>query len=128
MVTEFCVASGILALMLTCVGLYGTISHGVAQRIPEMGLRMALGAVPGEAMLLVLREAEVLVLGGLVIGIPAAIAGSRLLYNLVFGLATTDPVSYMLAIVVLVLVSVVASYLPARRASRADPIVALRSE
>jgi predicted permease len=128
MMTKLCVAFGLLALTLSCVGLYGLISYGVARRVPEFGLRMALGAGPGDAMWLVLREAELLVVTGLAVGIPAALAVSRLLRNLIFGLTTTDPLSYVTASAVLILVSMAASCLPARRASKVDPVVALRNE
>lgn len=126
--TDGCLAFGLLALILTCVGLYGTVSYGLAQRIPEFGLRMALGASPADAMRLVLREALLLLAAGFAMGIPAAIAASRLLRNLVFGLTTVDPTSYAAASAVLILVALGAAYLPAHRASKVDPIVALRNE
>ncbi len=126
--TKLCVAFGLLALTLTCIGLYGTMSYRIARRVPEVGLRMALGASPGDAMWLVLREAGLLVMAGLAMGIPAALVASQLLRNLLFGLTTTDPVSYVAASLVLILVSMLATCLPARRASRVDPAVALRNQ
>jgi predicted permease len=128
LMTKLCAAFGLLALTLTCVGLYGTISYGVTRRIPEIGIRMALGAGRGDALWLVLKEAGLLVLTGLTLGMPSALAASRLLRNLVFGLATTDPSSYVIAAAVLSLVCLAASCLPALKASRVDPAVALRNE
>jgi predicted permease len=128
LMTKLCAAFGLLALTLTCVGLYGTVSYGVTRRIPEIGIRMALGADRGDALWLVLKEAGFMVLTGLTVGIPSALAASRLLRSLVFGLATTDLSSYVIAAAILSLVCLAASYLPALRASRVDPAVALRTE
>jgi predicted permease len=128
LLTKLCAAFGLLALTLTCVGLYGTVSYGVTRRIPEIGMRMALGAGRSDVLWLVLKEAGLLVLAGLTLGAPSALAASRLLRNLVFGLATTDPSSYVVAAAVVSLVCLAAGYLPALKASRVDPAVALRNE
>jgi predicted permease len=128
LMTRLCTSFGLLALTLTCVGLYGTISYSVARRIPEIGIRMALGARRADALWLVLREATFLVVTGLAFGMPSAMVASRLLKNVVFGLATTDPSSYVIAAAILSLVCLAASYVPALRASRVDPAVTLRNE
>jgi len=123
---------GILALLLACVGLYGLFAFTVVQRTGEMGIRMALGAQRSRVMWTVLREALVLVSIGVALGVPAALVASRLaasqISGLLFGLNAGDPVTIAAAIAVLATAAAMAGYLPARRASRVDPIVALRNE
>jgi predicted permease len=119
---------GLLALTLACVGLYGVMAYVVARRTNEMGIRMALGARSGDVLWMVLREALFLVLVGIALGIPAAIGAGHLISSLLFGLTPSDPVAISLATMLLVAVAVLAGYLPARRASRVDPMVALRYE
>jgi predicted permease len=119
---------GLLALTLACVGLYGVMAYRVARRTNEMGIRMALGARSSDVLWMVLREALFLVLAGIAIGIPAAIGAGHLISSLLFGLTPSDPVTISLATLLLVAVAVLAGYLPARRASRVDPMVALRYE
>jgi len=123
---------GALALLLACVGLYGLLAFAVVQRTGEVGIRMALGATRGEVLWMMLREALFLALAGLAIGLPLALAAGRIasskVSGLLFGLKATDPLTVSAAAVLLVLVSCVAAYLPARRASRVDPMVALRNE
>jgi ABC-type antimicrobial peptide transport system permease subunit len=123
---------GVLALLLASVGLYGLLAFGVVQRTGEVGIRMALGAGRGDVIWMILREALVLVLLGVAIGVPAAFAVARLagsrISGLLFGLTATDPITIVVATGLLGLVAAVAAYLPARRASRVDPMVALRSE
>jgi predicted permease len=119
---------GGLALLLACVGLYGVISYTVASRTREIGVRMALGARRGDVMELVLREGMLLVAIGLVVGIPLAIASTRLLHSFLFGLKSTDPPSLIAVILLLGIVAAVAGFIPARRAARIDPMVALRYE
>jgi macrolide transport system ATP-binding/permease protein len=121
-----------LALLLACIGLYGLLAFSVVQRTGEVGIRMALGASRGEVLWMMLREALVLALTGLAIGLPMAVAAGRIasskVSGLLFGLNATDPATVAAAATLLVLVSGIAAYLPARRASRIDPMVALRNE
>ncbi|HEY4677323.1 MAG TPA: ABC transporter permease [Candidatus Angelobacter sp.] len=117
-----------LALLLAAIGLYGVLSYSVAGRTREIGVRMALGAQRGSVLKMILREAGTLVLLGVVIGIPSAILASRLFSSMLFGLKGTDPVSMLLVIAVLLAITLVASYIPARRATKVDPMIALRYE
>ncbi len=121
-------AFGVLALLLACVGLYGVMAYGVARRRAEFGLRLALGASRGDVSWLVLRETLTVIALGVAIGVPAALAASRFISRLLFGLAPTDPVTIAAAVVVLAIVAILAGYLPARRAARIDPLIALRHE
>jgi ABC-type antimicrobial peptide transport system permease subunit len=117
-----------LALLLACVGLYGVMSYTVAGRTREIGVRMALGAARGDVLQLVMREGMLLVTAGLVIGIPLSLASSRLLHNFLFGLKATDPLSLITVILLLGIVAALAAFIPARRAAKVDPMVALRYE
>jgi predicted permease len=119
---------GALALVLACIGLYGVMAHGVARRTSEIGIRMALGARGGNIAWMILRETLYLVLAGLVLGVPAALIGARLISTQLFGLSATDPLTLIGAAVVLSVVALLAGYLPARRASRVNPLNALRYE
>jgi ABC-type antimicrobial peptide transport system permease subunit len=119
---------GVLALVLATIGLYGILSYGVASRTNEIGIRIALGARTREIVRLILREALVLVMIGIVAGVPAVLVVARFASVLLFDLSPTDPVSLTLAGLVMLAVAVVAAYLPARRATRIDPLVALRYE
>jgi predicted permease len=125
---RLCVVFGGLALLLACVGLYGVIAYSVAQRTPEIGLRVALGATPFSVMRGVLRDTLVLVAAGIAIGIPAALFAGRLLVSFLYGLTPRDPGTLALATATLVVAATAAAALPARRASRVDPNVALRYE
>jgi len=109
------------------VGLYGVLAFTVAQRRFEMVVRVALGARPLDVLALVTRQGMELVAGGLVLGLVLAIAASRVMASLLYQVAPTDPVTYLFAGVLLVAVGAVACYVPARRASRADPTTALRA-
>ncbi len=117
-----------LALLLACVGLYGITAYAVAGRTREIGVRMALGAHPRSVLWLVLREALLLVVMGMVAGIPAAVAASRLLRGMLFGVSSWDPRALALSLLILVAVGLGAAFFPARRATRVDPMVALRYE
>ena len=119
---------GALALILACIGLYGVMAHGVARRTNEIGIRMALGARGGNIAWMILRETLYLVLAGLVLGVPAALLGARLIATQLFGMSTSDPLTLAAAAIVLTLVALLAGYLPARRASRVNPLNALRYE
>ncbi|MGC2745531.1 MAG: ABC transporter permease [Candidatus Angelobacter sp.] len=117
-----------LALLLAAIGLYGILSYSVAGRTREIGVRMALGAQRGSVLKMILQEAGKLVLLGVVIGIPSAMLASRLFASMLFGLKETDPVSMLLVIAVLLAITLLASYIPARRATKVDPMIALRYE
>jgi putative ABC transport system permease protein len=119
---------GVLALLLASIGLYGILSYGVASRTKEIGIRMALGAQSRGVRALILREALLLVLVGLAVGLPVVVGITRFASTLLFGLTPTDPLSLSLAGLALLVVSLVAGYLPARRATNVDPLVALRYE
>ena len=119
---------GVLGLALSCVGLYGIMAHAVVRRTNEIGIRMALGAERRDIIWMVLRESLLLVGAGLVIGLPASWAAAHLISSQLFGLNPGDPVALSTAVVLLTLVAVLAGYIPARKASRVDPLVALRYE
>jgi ABC-type antimicrobial peptide transport system permease subunit len=119
---------GLLALILACVGLYGITAYAVAQRTNEIGIRMALGADRGNVLGLMLRGALAQLGLGLGIGIPAALAGGRVLAGHLYGVKGHDPMILGLAAVILAACAVLAVSVPARRATRVDPIVALRYE
>ena len=119
---------GLLALLLACVGLYGVLSYGVARRTNEIGIRMALGAHRRNVLWLVLREALMLVAIGLVIGVAASLALTKTAASLLYELKPNDPVTIALATLLLAAVAALAGYIPARRASRVDPMIALRDE
>jgi predicted permease len=119
---------GGLALLLAAIGLYGVLSYAVAQRTGEIGIRMALGAQRRAVTGMILRETGFLIVIGVAAGVPASLACGRLLQSTLFGLKPADPITLAGALGVMLLVAAVAGYLPARRASRVDPLVALRHE
>ncbi len=119
---------GALALVLACVGLYGVTAYSVARRTNEIGIRMALGADRKSVLALVLRGALGLIVLGLAIGIPAALAGGRVLASLLYGVKGWDPLTLGLGAVALALCALVAAFVPARRGTKVDPIIALRYE
>jgi predicted permease len=125
---RLCTAFAILALTIACVGLYATMAYAVARRTSEIGLRMALGAGRGAVVWMVLREVCVLAAAGLTIGIPAALAASRLTESFLFGTTPNDPGALAVAAAILLTAALTAGYWPARRASRIDPMMALRHE
>ena len=119
---------GLLALLLAAVGLYGSMAYSVSRRTREMGVRMALGARANEVLRHVLAQAFRIAVVGTVIGLVAAVVATRYLRALLFGVEPTDPATLVTVILVLVAASIAAAYLPARRATRVDPVVALRSD
>ncbi|HEV2735574.1 MAG TPA: FtsX-like permease family protein, partial [Longimicrobiaceae bacterium] len=116
------------ALLLAVIGIYGVISYTVAQRTREFGIRMALGARPGDVRRLVVREGTTLALGGAALGIAGALAATRLLASLLYGVSTTDAATFLAVPLLLVAATLLASWIPARRATRTDPMAALRAD
>jgi len=119
---------GLLAVFLSCIGIYGLMSYVVTRRTNEIGIRMALGAERSQVLWLVMRESLWLVALGIAIGVPVALAGNRLVSSMLFGLQASDPLSLLAGVGVLLVVAGLAGYLPARRASLVDPMVSLRYE
>ena len=127
-VAQLATLFGLVALLLAAIGLYGVMSYSVARRTGEIGVRMALGASQRSVALMILREILVLVAIGSLVGAAGAIGLGHFVESLMFGLAPRDPVTLAASVAILLAVGVIAGYLPARRAARVDPIVALRSE
>lgn len=125
---RLCTAFALLALAIACVGLYGTMSYNVARRTGEIGIRMALGAQRQRVIWMVLREVFLLAAIGLAIGLPITLAASKVVKSFLFGMQPNDPLALTAAVVALVSAAALAGYLPARRASRIDPMSALRHE
>jgi predicted permease len=119
---------GFLAVLLACLGLYGVTAFGVTRRTAEIGVRMALGAVPSDVVRLVMRETLLLACAGIAIGVPLALWMSRLAAGFLFGLKPGDPLVLAAAATTLLVVCGLAGWLPARRAARIDPMIALRWE
>jgi putative ABC transport system permease protein len=117
-----------LATLLSAVGIFGVMNYSVALRTRELGLRLAIGAQPRQVLLLVLKQGFLLTIVGVVLGLAAALALTRLLSGLLFGVGTVDVTTFATISLLLVLVSLLACYLPARRAMRIDPLKALRYE
>jgi macrolide transport system ATP-binding/permease protein len=125
---KLCTGFAVLALLMACVGLYGTMSYNVARQVGEIGIRMALGAPRGAVVWMILRRVLLLAAMGLAASVPAALVASRLVKSFLFETQPNDPGTLALAGVVLLSAAILAGYAPARRASRIDPLAALRSE
>jgi len=117
-----------LALTLAAIGMYGVISYSVSRRTHEFGLRMALGAKPRDVQRLVLRQGVQLALLGILVGLAGALALVRVLWSLLYQVSAADPVTFASVAIIALVIAVLACYLPARRATAADPMRALRSE
>jgi predicted permease len=123
-----CGSLAALAVLLSCIGLYGLMAYTVARRTGEIGVRMALGAQQGDISRPILREALLLAAAGLIVGVPTALALAQLIKSQLYGVAPTDPLTLIAGTVLLFSVAALAAWLPARRATRVDPMIALRAE
>ena len=121
-------AFGVIALLLAAIGIYGVTSYSVSQRTREIGIRMALGAQLSDVLRLILRSGVKLTVLGVVIGLAGAFLLTRALTSLLSGVTATDPATFLLVSVLLASVALLASYLPARAATKVDPLIALRYE
>jgi len=119
---------GAVAALLACLGLYGVISYTVARRVPEIGIRLALGAAPADVLGMVLKESMLLVVAGVAIGVPVTLAAARLISARLYGVSAADPLTIAAAASLMTAVAALAGFLPAWRASRVDPMIALRYE
>jgi putative ABC transport system permease protein len=117
-----------LALVLSCIGLYGVMSYAVAQRTRELGVRMALGAQTRDVLKMVLRQGMWLTLLGAALGVAGAVALTRMIKSWLFGVSPTDPLTFAAAVLLLTIVALLSCWVPARRAAKVDPITALRFE
>ena len=118
----------VLALLLAAIGIYGVLASSVAQRTRELGIRIALGATTRGVLQLVIGNGVRLVVLGIAFGLAGAVAANRLLADLLFGVSATDPLTFTAIALLLSAVAILASYIPARRATKVDPLVALRYE
>jgi ABC-type antimicrobial peptide transport system permease subunit len=119
---------GVLALALACVGIYGIMAYSVANRRNEIGIRLALGAQPGQVRGMILRESTWLTVAGIVVGVAAAMLLTRLVKSMLYGIGPYDPLTLSAGVLVLLTVALAASWIPARRAAGVEPMEALRHE
>ena len=127
-VSELTTGLGALALALAALGIYGVLAFSVAQRTREIGIRMALGARASSVQMLVVKQAMTLVMLGIAVGLPCAIAVAHVLRSLLLGLSATDPIAHSGVVLLLLIVALIASWAPARRAAQVDPMIALRQQ
>ena len=121
-------AFGVLALVLASIGIYGLMAHGVSRRTNEIGVRIALGAERRDVVVMILREASSLAVAGAAMGVVSAAALSRYIRAMLFGITPADPATIAVAVAAMMLVALLAAWLPARKASQLDPMIALRHE
>ena len=126
--SELTTVLGGLAMLLALLGIYGVMAWSVAQRRREIGIRMALGAETGAVLKLILKQGMKLVLLGIIIGVPAALAVTQVIKSLLFGLSTIDPGTYVVVTLLLAAAAFLACWIPARRATKVDPMITLRYE
>ena len=124
----FTLIEALLALLLAAVGTYGTVSYWVRQRTPEIGIRMALGADQKNIFAHVIKSGMQFIFAGIAVGIAGGLAATRLIASLLFGVTASDPATFAAIAILMILVALAACWIPARRAMRVDPIVALRYE
>ncbi|HEY3885045.1 MAG TPA: FtsX-like permease family protein, partial [Vicinamibacterales bacterium] len=125
---DLCSGFALLALIIACVGLYGTVAFNVSRRTTEIGIRTALGATGGRIIWMILRDVSLMGIGGLAIGVPLAVAGSRYVKSFLYGVTPNDPAAIAISVALLLAAGLVAGYAPARRAARIDSLSAIRSE
>jgi hypothetical protein len=128
LVAHVSAAFAFVALLIACIGLYGILAYAVVRRRREIGVRIAVGASPGAVEWMMLRESLALVAVGFLVGVPAAMAVTRLASSMLFGLAPGDPATIVATLAILMMATLAAAYLPARRAATIDPIQAMKSE
>jgi ABC-type antimicrobial peptide transport system permease subunit len=128
LIAELCGFFGALALVLAATGIYGVMAYAMSRRTNEIGLRLALGADRKDVVCMVLRETVLLAIAGIAIGLPAALAATRLIGASLVGLTASDPSTFVFAVLVVLMVALLAGFVPAARAARIDPMSALRQE